>query len=454
MIENELNSHIENGNEKEFFEKITIPVGKSTCWPNNAGIYSIRNAIRTIFPRKEYEKSPVWAWSVESWNSFHDPRPDKVAFNNKTGQEIFLKVPILNDIHKMIGRWELSRKNNNERNNMDNFNNELKTVRENNVSNSIETNDALISAENIVSVENELENNSFEYLTLDPKSETIPAYDLGIEITIPKLAKDRVNLDPQHGPSGNPETSAIEEAMNYDLTKLEDRAKIATVRPDADSVGAMAVLELRKAEIEFDENLVKTIGRVDALGIKRAKTEYPEIEVRQKELSYANVKCFEKLPLAEKVIAMKKLLTNKVEWQEIEKAWSEIQAKKETAKQRLTIKPLLEDYAVMIEGNHPMAFDLGYENAGIVAAFNPNFKRPWIENDTESQKWTIARYSEKEPIDIKGLSVKLNELEKEYNGTGSWGGPANLIASPQGDTSKIPFEEIVKTIKQFIKIEF
>ena len=80
----------------------------------------------------------------------------------------------------------------------------------------------------------------------------------GIEVTIPALAtRCEANLDPQHGSSGEALASAIEGAIEWELPPSE--ATLATVKPDIDSVGAMAVIEMRRREIPMSDDLSKRI---------------------------------------------------------------------------------------------------------------------------------------------------------------------------------------------------
>lgn len=93
----------------------------------------------------------------------------------------------------------------------------------------------------------------FNFVILDPRP--IPAAKeanekifadgsvFGIEVTIPELAKRCVgNIDPQHT-GGDVTRAAIEEAMVVDLPSAPT---IATVRPDLDSIGAMAIMLLKE----------------------------------------------------------------------------------------------------------------------------------------------------------------------------------------------------------------
>jgi hypothetical protein len=74
-----------------------------------------------------------------------------------------------------------------------------------------------------------------------------PVY--GIEVTVPALAaRCATNIDPQHWPfTSTPEAdvAAIDVCLNCEIPP--DGATLVTVRPDLDSIGAMAVFELRRS---------------------------------------------------------------------------------------------------------------------------------------------------------------------------------------------------------------
>ncbi|MFC3986853.1 hypothetical protein, partial [Streptosporangium jomthongense] len=86
----------------------------------------------------------------------------------------------------------------------------------------------------------------YTFATLDPRptdsartaNDALLAKEvLGVEVTVPVLA-DRCtagNLDPQHL-GGDAATAAIEAALTWPLPPAH--TTLATVRPDADSVGA------------------------------------------------------------------------------------------------------------------------------------------------------------------------------------------------------------------------
>jgi hypothetical protein len=105
----------------------------------------------------------------------------------------------------------------------------------------------------------------------------VPANTLGIEITTPAIAArcDRGNIDPQHGQMSEPfpgalttspvldATAAIDAALDWPLPK-EGFGQIATERPDLDSIGAMAVLALRRDRVELSSEAIYRIEAIAA----------------------------------------------------------------------------------------------------------------------------------------------------------------------------------------------
>lgn len=68
---------------------------------------------------------------------------------------------------------------------------------------------------------------------------------MGVEVTIPELAGRLThgNIDPQH--AGGLDTTAVEASLGAELPP--PGTTLVTVRPDLDSVAAMAVLDLRQS---------------------------------------------------------------------------------------------------------------------------------------------------------------------------------------------------------------
>ena len=89
---------------------------------------------------------------------------------------------------------------------------------------------------------------AYQFALIDPSrpaSELFGDHVLGIEITVPALARacGLGNIDPQHGCGGGVGKAAIDSALEWPLP--EPGALLVTIRPDADALGAMAVLSMR-----------------------------------------------------------------------------------------------------------------------------------------------------------------------------------------------------------------
>ncbi len=86
---------------------------------------------------------------------------------------------------------------------------------------------------------------------------------LGIEITEPALAVrcGLGNIDPQHGPEAAFDASAaMEAALDWPLPPRG--ARLVTIRPDLDSLGAMALLQLRAEGVPLTEELCQRVAEV------------------------------------------------------------------------------------------------------------------------------------------------------------------------------------------------
>ena len=102
-------------------------------------------------------------------------------------------------------------------------------------------------------------------------------HTLGIEVTDESFANrcGLGNIDPQHQVRGK--SSAIEEALSFPLPK--EGSKLVTMRPDKDSIGAMAVLTLRALDMgdQIDKLLVLWIGAMDRYGYINAAHNNPDL---------------------------------------------------------------------------------------------------------------------------------------------------------------------------------
>ncbi len=85
---------------------------------------------------------------------------------------------------------------------------------------------------------------------------------LGVEVTDAGMARrcGLGNIDPQHGFGHGREACAIEAALAWPVPPVG--ATLVTLRADADALGAMAVLSLRAAGVNFTKEMQKRIALV------------------------------------------------------------------------------------------------------------------------------------------------------------------------------------------------
>ena len=118
----------------------------------------------------------------------------------------------------------------------------------------------------------------YQFIIINPRQPVVPPNTLGIEVTVPEIAAmcDLGNVDPQHGCQRGPGGSnsfpavagtAITEACGWPLPA--DGATFATIRPDLDAFGAMAVLALRTAGVPV---IASGLDRIKAIAAADSNT--------------------------------------------------------------------------------------------------------------------------------------------------------------------------------------
>ncbi len=295
---------------------------------------------------------------------------------------------------------------------------------------------------------------------IDPKNPNFEGISLGLEITL-KTPDGFTNID-HHGENCTDESpSCIEQVMEKSLKELPE-GKMATVSPDLDSVGAMAVILLKREGKKVDERLVKAIGLLDRkgpayfyekgqqdLGLENDE-EFEKIKEILKACRYRlNI---ERLRLPEAVLFMMKILSGDYTEEEIKKYAQEYDKKLEEAKKESKVEVIIDGLLVFVESKHQMAFDIGYEKGKIVIAYNPEFE--WKGTGTITPKYTIARRdSNVREIDMEGLLEELNKIAEEKGLQGRWGGRENIIGSPIGENPLLDPEEVKDIVKKYIKRE-
>lgn len=355
----------------------------------------------------------------------------------------------------------------------------------------------------------------YNFATLDPRiipaavkanDEVFASPVYGIEVTVPALAKRcAFNLDPQH--SGEyADRAAIEIALIQaerrccaagsdcllcQLTECPADAHrlprewetLATIRPDLDSVGSMAIFNLRARDVSL-EPAKERIAMV-AVADKFARGGYTAklLPTRENPWPEEATSAESSRPLAAisaAVMDFKVLLTDRVSTMERWLLTGEEpeQYRTQVEKERLDMITALETgqikYAVVdgycsvcgnfenmqspycgkcgaylspakpiavVESTHRAATMVGYSLAPVVVAFNPSFKQGPGE---PYKKFTICQFTA-EYVDLRACLAELNELEA------GWGGSPTIGGSPQGISSTLTIDKVVEVVERYLK---
>lgn len=299
-----------------------------------------------------------------------------------------------------------------------------------------------------------------QYVTFDPRptegakevNDAIFAHGpvLGIEVTIPALAKRCIdNIDPQHKDLSTTE-SAIEASLQYALP--HEFTVLATIRTDLDSLGAMAVIALRLEGKEFSHEVlerVKLIGDADKFARSKAPWEATTLPTLENPWPYgedplaalgAAVADFKK-PLADRVQAVRTWLENGSESDVYRKRVREEREKLITSLMNGSIVYRLEENIAVVTSQERAATYVGFSLAPVVIALNPIFQQ---EKGTPYKKFTISTYAPKY-ADIQAALAELSVLEP------GWGGSVMIGGSPQGVSSQLTMEQVVEVVKKHVR---
>lgn len=257
---------------------------------------------------------------------------------------------------------------------------------------------------------------------------------LGIEVTEQTLAArcDLGNIDPQHGGVVVVQCSAIDLALDWPLPP--GGSTLATLKPDADALGAMAVLALRRQGVKLGTDAldrVRLVSRWDRFDLGDWLTwrdrhpplphpacpgdlDGPPLELRAVRALAAD----SRLQLADRVAALAGWIASG----KLPEHFSAIARDHEAEllgawnSGNLTVSLSSDPRLAILTARERAGLFLGYRHAPVVLA----------ESGTgEAKAITIAQF---EPgwIDLADLLTAISAAEP------GWGGGATIIASPQG----------------------
>ncbi|MFH1402213.1 MAG: hypothetical protein ABIG87_01135 [Patescibacteria group bacterium] len=287
---------------------------------------------------------------------------------------------------------------------------------------------------------------------------------LGIEVTISQWAEkcSMGNLD-HHGSQDTAETpSACEQAVKYGASffgrpccgggwdtyscpdcdggegpPVAPKAMI-TVRPDADSVTAMAVISSCLLGQVIDRDLVKMIGEFDRLG--------PQAEQRDdRVVAIARVSADFKRSLAERVAWVQGLLAgNSEQMAEVAELVDARNREYDEAKVVSEVGLVAGGRIATVVSSHRFATNLGYEYATVVVAQNPKMPVDFDLSQGTYNKFTVCRYNSHTPCDLPTALAEFQTLEP------GWGGRGDIFGSPQGVSSRLSLNQVVEVVAKHL----
>ncbi len=287
-----------------------------------------------------------------------------------------------------------------------------------------------------------------KYGVLNPKNLAENEYllgprTLGIEVTIPELAKKcgAGNIDPQH--TDDSKKAAIEAVYEKYKNGIGDFDTIVTIRPDIDSIGAMALLKIIKNYTER----INLIAQVDSF--QYGKWQPLDFPTKENLWPIGNE---ETAALSAAVSDHAIPIEKRVEWMARWLSFGEVpeEYKNRVVQERLNLIDALENGDIsinvisniaIVETTHRAATMLGYHKAPVVIAINPKFQ---FQGGNPHRKITICQYSDVY-CDLKNVARELSAIEPSG---ASWGGSPTIIGSPQGKDCQISVDDILNVVKR------
>lgn len=288
---------------------------------------------------------------------------------------------------------------------------------------------------------------------------------LGVEVSIPALAArcDLGNIDPQHS-GGDIGTAAIEAAMAWPLPA--DGTTLFTVRPDLDSVGAMAVLKARAEGVDLAPAVerLRIVGDTDRFGSSKwpGQAPLPSPENRWPSLigtldsgrptAVMQAVCLDaRLPMGKRVeLVLNWLLTGDEPVEHVAKVEAGRDAMIAALESgEIRIRLAAGGMIAVVESRHVAALLAGYCHAPVVVALNDQFS---VGGSAPHAKATICQYGGGGYVDLAQVFTDLNTREfGESRPKSGWGGSPTVGGSPQGVSTTVSLDEIVAIVEKRMK---
>lgn len=282
---------------------------------------------------------------------------------------------------------------------------------------------------------------------------------LGIEITSDFFSNQcgLGNIDPQHQEQST--SSAIEEALIFPLP--ENGSTLVTIRLDKDSIGAMAVLDLRREKKEslIDKMLITWIGVMDRVGSLEANKDFIQLSrffQNSKEIPALNVIAHDTSiwpTLESKVEVTKKILCRELSLNEIEA----ISKTRGPAIGSFEVEMCGGVAFIESPGMYDAARAYGNKNFPVAVIFDPSYES---EAGGKCRRFSVVR--QKDVFDRRGFELAINLLEannrdltlSELKAKGlAWGGPSNIVSSQNGEgrDTILAKETVIECVKKYLE---
>lgn len=286
---------------------------------------------------------------------------------------------------------------------------------------------------------------TYEFATIDPRPFALEGElkklaamgcTLGAEVTVPALAAALTegNIDPQHS-GGDAATAAIEVAVTWSLPPA--KTTIVTVRPDADAFGTMAVLALREEGVVIDGSLAERVAAIAADDKTSAEWKPSDDLETVTSLQAVKAMCFDHRRSVDERVALVRAYLETGTFPDIEAVSDRIRTERREHLAVVSEVRLVGGIAV-VESTSRFAVTAayGYSDSDIVVAVNPAFR---FQGGDAHRKVTVCQ-ARPGLADLKAVFTALSTIEP------GWGGSPTIGGSPQGVSSVIPTDDIVRVV--------
>lgn len=269
---------------------------------------------------------------------------------------------------------------------------------------------------------------------------------VGVEVSDPRLHQCLdVNIDPQHS-GGNSQLSAIKASLEGRLNG-DTPVAFVTIRPDLDSLGAMAILA---GMVDTTNDAIRRIEQIHRADCSRTdkwkpcnifdETQTPGYEHSETLGAMHSAVSDHNIPLEERVRWVANWLVAGVEPDGYRGKWLKEREQIVSALESGETEVRVEESICVVKSSLRAATSIGYQYAPVLMCYNPEFR---IRDGKPHLKLSICQYSEGY-IDMPGLLAELQSREP------GWGGSPTFIGSTQGESSLWSPQEVIDVMKKYV----